>query len=97
MEGADLQDLVMPGLDPPAGPKPLRRGEGPGIHRSSIESLILGWMAGSSPAMTTEKLSINSSPASVRHAPANFPHHDLSLRTGCDRRHPDPAADARQP
>jgi hypothetical protein len=22
----------MPGLDPPAGPKPLRRGEGPGIH-----------------------------------------------------------------
>jgi uncharacterized membrane protein len=24
--------VVMPGLDPPAGPKPLRRGEGPGIH-----------------------------------------------------------------
>src|SRR6185437_1724596 len=24
--------LVMPGLDPPAGPNPLRRGEGPGIH-----------------------------------------------------------------
>ncbi|CCD90534.1 hypothetical protein BRAO375_1060005 [Bradyrhizobium sp. ORS 375] len=22
----------MPGLDPPARPKPLRRGEGPGIH-----------------------------------------------------------------
>ena len=26
---------VMPGLDPPAPPKPLRRGEGPGIHPSS--------------------------------------------------------------
>jgi hypothetical protein len=24
--------FVVPGLDPPAGPKPLRRGEGPGIH-----------------------------------------------------------------
>jgi hypothetical protein len=26
------ETLVMPGLDPPARPKPLRRGEGPGIH-----------------------------------------------------------------
>jgi len=25
-------EIVMPGLVPPAGPKPLRRGEGPGIH-----------------------------------------------------------------
>jgi hypothetical protein len=25
-------ELVMPGLVPPARPKPLRRGEGPGIH-----------------------------------------------------------------
>jgi len=27
-----LSLLVMAGLDPPAGPKPLRRGEGPAIH-----------------------------------------------------------------
>jgi len=32
--------LVMPGLDPPARPKPLRRGEGPGIHPSSQESFF---------------------------------------------------------
>jgi len=25
--------FVMPGLDPPAGPKPLRRGVGPAIHQ----------------------------------------------------------------
>ncbi|OSJ27306.1 hypothetical protein BSZ19_34125 [Bradyrhizobium japonicum] len=25
-------EVVMPGLVPPARPKPLRRGEGPGIH-----------------------------------------------------------------
>jgi len=33
---ADTEDaintFVMAGLDPPAGPKPLRRGEGPAIH-----------------------------------------------------------------
>src|SRR6185295_5573858 len=29
---------VMAGLDPPAGPKPLRRGEGPAIHPSSQDS-----------------------------------------------------------
>jgi hypothetical protein len=27
----------MPGLVPPAGPKPLRRGEGPGIHVLEVE------------------------------------------------------------
>ena len=37
--------LVMPGLDPPAGPKPLRRGEGPGIHQAS-KMLLFGRMAG---------------------------------------------------
>ena len=31
-------DSVMRGLDPPARPKPLRRGEGPRIHPSSQES-----------------------------------------------------------
>jgi hypothetical protein len=39
----------MPGLDPPAGPKPLRRGEGPGIHAFLSAKT---WMAGTSPAMT---------------------------------------------
>jgi len=29
---ANPQEVVMPGLVPPARPKPLRRGEGPGIH-----------------------------------------------------------------
>jgi hypothetical protein len=34
----------MRGLDPPAGPKPLRRGEGPRIHRSSMNlSKKDGW------------------------------------------------------
>ncbi|NPU09756.1 hypothetical protein HL666_03155 [Bradyrhizobium sp. 83002] len=34
---------VMPGLDPPARPKPLRRGEGPGIHVSpSIQNDVDG-------------------------------------------------------
>ncbi|WP_128928410.1 dipeptide ABC transporter ATP-binding protein [Bradyrhizobium guangxiense] len=41
--GVSLRDLlpeeegaaVMAGLDPPAGPKPLRRGEGPAIHQAS--------------------------------------------------------------
>ena len=27
-----ISSSVMAGLDPPAGPKPLRRGEGPAIH-----------------------------------------------------------------
>jgi peptide/nickel transport system ATP-binding protein len=44
--GVSLRDLlpeedssaVMAGLDPPAGPKPLRRGEGPAIHRPSQDS-----------------------------------------------------------
>jgi peptide/nickel transport system ATP-binding protein len=44
--GVSLRDLlpeeeatpVMAGLDPPAGPKPLRRGGGPAIHPSSQES-----------------------------------------------------------
>jgi peptide/nickel transport system ATP-binding protein len=44
--GVSLRDLlpeeeakaVMAGLDPPAGPKPLRRGEGPAIHLSSQDS-----------------------------------------------------------
>src|SRR6185312_8040991 len=40
-ENCVLEKVVMPGLDP-------------GIHRSSIESLFLRWMAGSSPAMTRE-------------------------------------------
>ncbi len=30
---------VMPGLDPPARPKPLRRGEGPGIHDAARATL----------------------------------------------------------
>src|SRR3954468_10271563 len=42
----------MRGLDPPARPKPLRRGEGPRIHASSQESFRSGWIAGSSRAMT---------------------------------------------
>lgn len=48
----------MPGLDPPAGPKALRRGEGPGIH----VFLAAGgtWMARTSPAMTENLvLSVN--------------------------------------
>src|ERR1700758_4882819 len=40
----------MPGLDPPAGPKPLRRGEGRGIHAFRAPGAT--WMAGTSPAMT---------------------------------------------
>ncbi|MDF0522645.1 ABC transporter ATP-binding protein [Bradyrhizobium yuanmingense] len=44
--GVSLRDLlpeeegasVMAGLDPPAGPKPLRRGEGPAIHHASQDS-----------------------------------------------------------
>jgi peptide/nickel transport system ATP-binding protein len=44
--GVSLRDLlpeeetkaVMAGLDPPAGPKPVRRGEGPAIHPSSEDS-----------------------------------------------------------
>jgi hypothetical protein len=30
--------VVMPGLVPPAGPKPLRRGEGPGIYVFSCDA-----------------------------------------------------------
>jgi len=43
---------VMPGLDPPARPKPLRRGEGPGIHEPRARRST--WTAGTSPAMTAE-------------------------------------------
>src|SRR3954471_12356560 len=43
----------MLGLDPPAGPKPLRRGEGPRIHPSSQDPFHEGWMAASSPAVCT--------------------------------------------
>jgi hypothetical protein len=28
----ETSQVVIAGLDPPAGPKPLRRGEGPAIH-----------------------------------------------------------------
>ncbi|MEY9180186.1 peptide/nickel transport system ATP-binding protein [Bradyrhizobium sp. USDA 326] len=34
-EGASQAPVVMAGLDPPAGPKPLRRGEGPATHHAS--------------------------------------------------------------
>jgi hypothetical protein len=44
----------MPGLDPPAGPKPLRRGEGPGIHVFLAGTKT--WMAGTSPAMTNQTI-----------------------------------------
>ncbi len=48
--GVSLRDLlpeeettsVMAGLDPPAGPKPLRRGEGPAIHPSSQDAFSKG-------------------------------------------------------
>jgi len=43
---------VMPGLVPPARPKPLRRGEGPGIHVLPLHKARKAWMAGTSPAMT---------------------------------------------
>src|SRR3954453_4303497 len=36
-------DFVIRGLDPPAGPKPLRRGEGPRIHPSS-QDCFLRWI-----------------------------------------------------
>jgi uncharacterized phage protein (TIGR02216 family) len=38
--------VVMRGLDPPAGPKPLRRGEGPRIHQSSQESFEVDGLPG---------------------------------------------------
>ena len=41
----------MPGLVPPARPKPLRRGEGLGID-DSLHRYRKAWMAGTSPAMT---------------------------------------------
>src|SRR4051812_3707880 len=44
--------VVIRGLDPPARPKPLRRGGGPRIHQSSKDSCEERWIAGSSPAMT---------------------------------------------
>jgi hypothetical protein len=34
----NFSPLVMAGLDPPARPKPLRRGEGPAIHVSFQEA-----------------------------------------------------------
>jgi hypothetical protein len=41
----------MAGLVPPAGPKPLRRGEGPAIH--VLESPgKKNWMPGTTPGMT---------------------------------------------
>jgi peptide/nickel transport system ATP-binding protein len=33
--GLSILFVVIPGLDPPARPKPLRRGEGPGVHAES--------------------------------------------------------------
>ncbi|NEW99859.1 hypothetical protein DY467_24060 [Rhodopseudomonas sp. BR0G17] len=48
----------MRGLDPPARPKPLRRGEGPRIHRARSAPLRRRWIAGSSPAMTAGVLSM---------------------------------------
>jgi hypothetical protein len=39
-------------LAPPAGPKPLRRGEGPGIHVFGARGTT--WVAGTSPAMTNQ-------------------------------------------
>jgi len=41
-----LARAVIAGLVPPAGPKPLRRGEGPAIH--VVPSLLMAWMFGSS-------------------------------------------------
>src|SRR4051812_48318193 len=52
----------MPGLVPPARPKPLRRGEGPGIH--ILASARRTWMAGTSPAMT--EFGDTSSPPLIR-------------------------------
>ncbi|WP_257194172.1 MULTISPECIES: hypothetical protein [unclassified Bradyrhizobium] len=54
----------MPGPVPPARPKPLRRGEGPGIHvlRAAGEA----WMAGKGPAMTVWSRGPNCSPKMCR-------------------------------
>jgi hypothetical protein len=41
--------LVMPGLVPPAGPKPLRRGVGPGIHVLRNIAARMTWMEGTKP------------------------------------------------
>ena len=43
---------VMAGLVPPAGPKPLRRGEGPAIHAFHCLATVKTWMPGTSPGMT---------------------------------------------
>jgi peptide/nickel transport system ATP-binding protein len=39
--GDEVQQIVIAGLDPPAGPKPLRRGEGPAIHRAKRISALM--------------------------------------------------------
>jgi hypothetical protein len=41
----------MAGLVPPAGPKPLRRGEGPAIHVFAAKT----WTPGTGPGMTKRK------------------------------------------
>nr|AWM04015.1 hypothetical protein CIT40_30935 [Bradyrhizobium amphicarpaeae] len=53
----------MPGLVPPARPKPLRRGEGPGIHVLGTQRRA--WMAGSSPAITVVRDSRHSIQAGI--------------------------------
>jgi len=40
LSAAHRHSIVMRGLDPPAGPKPLRRGEGPRIHHSSKKAFL---------------------------------------------------------
>jgi hypothetical protein len=45
--------LVMVGLVPPAGPKSLRRGEGPAIHVFATSERKT-WMPGTRPGMTKE-------------------------------------------
>jgi len=44
-------EFVMAGLVPPAGPKPLRRGEGPAIH-VFLNTERKTWMPGTRPGMT---------------------------------------------
>ena len=56
----------MPGLVPPARPKPLRRGEGPGIHVLCARGEA--WMAGTGPAMTPWKLFV----LNLRHLPSGM-------------------------
>ena len=57
---------VMPGLDPPARPKPLRRGEGPASH---VGVGGTAWVPGTSPGMTSNLI--------VRSIAAGARDHDL--------------------